>query len=165
MWRFVQDNSRNRKVAALAAPVCESCAVELYLVEVHGSSSRTTVLVVIDAPDGVSIDDCQRVSRSLSAALDVDEPFPGAFDLEVSSPGLNRRLRDLDDARLALGKDVRVDTKTLSEGRRRFVGKLLEVVDDQLVIEVDGTAYAIEADNVRRANLEYALQSPRPKKT
>ncbi|MDP8221888.1 MAG: ribosome maturation factor RimP [Candidatus Lernaella stagnicola] len=154
MWRFIPASPRTKKLVDMARAACEATGVDLYYVEVNGGR-RGRVFVVIDAVDGVSIDDCQRVSRSLSAALDVDAPFARSFLLEVSSPGVDRRLRDLDDLTAMVGKTVQLETKEPRDGQRKFVGSLREVIGETLRIEIDGKVHEIDADQVRKANLVF----------
>lgn len=97
--------------------------------------------------------DCERVSRDLSAALDVSDAIPHAYHLEVSSPGLDRPLRrECDFARFA-GQKARIRTVGAIEGRRNFVGTLRTAAAGLVEIECDGRAYALPVDLVARANL------------
>src|SRR2546423_5293931 len=80
------------KVRQLAAPLAAQEGLELVDVEIGGGHGRQTLRLFIDRPGGVSLDDCTSVSRALSTALDVEDPIQGAYDLEVSSPGLDRPL-------------------------------------------------------------------------
>lgn len=110
------------KLARLAA----SEGVELVAVEVGGGARRPVVRLVLDRPDGgVSLDDCERVSRQASVLLDVADPFPGPFTLEVTSPGLDRKLyRQIDFDRFA-GQPVRVRMRPGWPGPRLVTGVLL----------------------------------------
>jgi ribosome maturation factor RimP len=158
LWRFFYDSPKGRKIAELVRPVCQACGVELYMVEVHQRRMGGVVKVVIDAPDGVTIQNCQRVSRGLSAALEVEDPITGAYTLEVSSPGVDRRLRDLDDVRAVIGENIRIETHEPVSERRKFFGKLLEVQEEALLIEVDGQTYEVDADNVRKAQFVFDFE-------
>jgi ribosome maturation factor RimP len=154
-WQFCRETPIAAKVRELAEPVCASCGVDLFLVEVLGGRGRVLIRVMIDAIDGVDVEDCAKVSQRLSAALDVAEPLRGPYNLEVSSPGLDRPLRNLADARKAIGANVRVETGEPVDGRRRFFGKLLEVSEAAMVVEVDSRRCVVPADRVRKANLVY----------
>jgi ribosome maturation factor RimP len=158
-WQFCRVSPLSRRIAELAGPVCEACGVDLYLVEVVQGQSRSLVRVTIDAIDGVDVNDCAKVSQRLSAALDVEDPIKGRYNLEVSSPGLDRPLRHLDDARRYVGQKARVETGEPVSGRRRFVGILSEVGEDWLDITVDGKRFRVSADGVRKANLVYEFPS------
>lgn len=108
---------------------------------------------------GVDVDDCAFVSRRVGTWLDEEveagrDPMPGAFRLEVSSPGLFRPLAKPAHYEAAVGERVRVKTREKLEGRRVFVGTLTAVEEGRLTIDVDGTPYAVPVDAVARANLE-----------
>jgi ribosome maturation factor RimP len=159
-WEFVQETPLTRRIRELAEPVCASCGVDLYLVEAWPNRPHSLVRVLIDAIGGVTIDDCTNVSRKLSAVLDVEDPLPGSYRLEVSSPGIERPLRGLDDARRHVGQRIHVETNAPVQNRRRFTGNLQEVESSALVVEVDGTAYRLPADQVRKAHLVHDFQPP-----
>jgi len=153
---FFRTTTLSKKIAALAEPVCTACGVDLYLVEVLGDRAhgKTRVRVVIDALDGVGIDDCAKVSRQLSAVLDVEDPIKGAYNLEVSSPGLDRPLRNLDDVRGVIGKMIYLETREAIEGRRHFTGRVEDVLTDAIAIQVDGRLFHIPASAVNQAKLQ-----------
>lgn len=158
-WPFVRETKISRRIRELAEPVCAACGVDLYLVETQESSGRPRVTVMIDALDGVSIDDCTKVSRQLSAVLDVADPIPGGYTLEVSSPGVDRRLRNLDDAAALIDRKIKVTVKEPIEGRRHFSGLLKQVVNQSLVMEVDGRLVELPAADIRRAHLVYDFEN------
>jgi ribosome maturation factor RimP len=157
-WQFFRETPVSKKIRELAEPVCASCGVDLFVVEVTQGRGRAVIRVMIDAIGGVDVEDCAKVSQRLSAALDVNEPIRGPYNLEVSSPGLDRPIRHLADAQQAIGAKVRIETGEPVEGRRRFFGKLLEVVEDAMVVEVDGRRYVMPASQVRKANLVYEFE-------
>lgn len=106
---------------------------------------------------GVSLDDCSNFSRIVSAALDVEDPVQGAYDLEVSSPGLDRPLRKPEHFRKYAGQKVRVKTYAPLEtaaGRKSFTGKLLGLFGDQVRIDVDGAVFDVPLAQISKANLE-----------
>jgi len=158
-WPFVRETKISRRVRELAEPVCAACGVDLYLVEAQESSGRPKVTVMIDALDGVSIDDCTKVSRQLSTVLDVADPIPGGYTLEVSSPGVDRRLRNLEDAAAVVDRKIKVTVREPIEGRRHFSGLLKEVVNQALVMEVDGRRFELPAADIRRAHLVYDFEN------
>src|SRR5207248_428226 len=101
------------KVRAIAAPVAAGEGLELVDVELAGAGGRTTLRLYIDRKGGVSLDDCTSVSRAVSAALDVEDPIDGAYDLEVSSPGLDPPLRTPEHLQKLAGDEVRGALKPL----------------------------------------------------
>lgn len=112
-------------VRRVAAPVVEGHGLSLIGVELAQEGARAVLWIYIDGPNGVTIDDCARVSPELSAALDVEDPLPGAYELRVSSPGLDRPLMSDADFRRFVGREVQVQLSTPISGRRRFTGTIL----------------------------------------
>jgi ribosome maturation factor RimP len=137
----------------LLEPGVMALGFELVDVEVAGQGSRTTLRVYIDGPEGVTVDDCADVSRQLSAILDVEDPMPGQYLLEVSSPGLDRPLVKPADFRRFIGEEVKVQLHAPLNGRRRFKGRLLDVTDATVVVEVDKERFELAVDAMERARL------------
>ena len=109
--------------------------------------------VYIDRAEGVGLDDCERVSRQLSAFLDVEAPLPGSYALEVSSPGLDRPLRTADHFERFAGHEAKIRLDVPLEGRRNFKGKLCGVEEAEIVIAVDGQAWRLPLADVASAHL------------
>jgi len=109
--------------------------------------------VYIDKPDGIGIQDCERVSRQLGSLLDVENPIAGEYTLEVSSPGLDRPLYELDQFRQFVGSDINLRLRTAFEGRRKFQGRLVAVEKDEIVIVVDDHEYLFPHAGVERASV------------
>jgi ribosome maturation factor RimP len=119
------------RIRELFQPTLDFLGYELYDLALTGTGGHTTLRVRIDRPQGVSLDDCERVSKSLSALLDQADPLPTRYDLEVSSPGAERPLRNLDEYRRFVGKRANVryragDSEQVAEGR-------LTAVSDQMI--------------------------------
>jgi ribosome maturation factor RimP len=136
----------------LIAPTVESMGFELVGVEFKGGQ-HALLRLYIDAEDGVSVDDCALVSHQVSGLLDVEDPIPGQYDLEVSSPGLDRPLFRAEDYARFAGQRVRVRTDVPVLGRRNFSGLLQGLEGDQVIVEVDGEAYALPLDQIEQARL------------
>ncbi len=130
-------------------PAVAALNYELVELEFHGGVLR----IYIDRPEGVTLDDCQKVSQQLSAVLDVEDPIPGAYTLEVSSPGLDRPLRKPADFRQRTGQRVRIELLLPLNGRRRFTGTLRGVETDELLIEVDATLVRLPFAQIGKARL------------
>jgi ribosome maturation factor RimP len=159
----MNSNQHLAKLRQVAAPVCAAHGVAL--VDARFSSEHGLVLkVLIERPDadvksgaGVSLHDCQQVSRDLSTALDVAEGLApeGAYRLEVGSPGLDRPLFSLTDFARFAGQPVRVQAHAPVDGRRRFSGTLLGVEGDAVKIEQDGQVFLVPHEEIAKANLVY----------
>ncbi len=141
------------RLRAMLAPGAEALGFELVDVELVGSPQHPTVRVYIDSPRGVTVDDCADVSHQLSAILDVEDPIPGSYTLEVSSPGLDRPLVRPEDFRRFRGELVRLRTFAPLEGRRNFKGVIVDVTAEHVVVEADRTRWRVAFGDIERARL------------
>ncbi|TAN49451.1 MAG: ribosome maturation factor RimP [Methylococcaceae bacterium] len=114
---------------------------------------RRILRVYIDHPDGITVHDCSDVSYQVSGVLDVEEPISGHYNLEVSSPGLDRPLFKLEHFVQFVGSEVRVHLRQAIDGRRNFKGLLLSSDGGQVTINVDGESYTIPYDSIETARL------------
>ena len=121
-------------MTGLLKPVLDDLGIELYCVQISGGKGRGLLRVFIEKEGGVSIDDCQRVSREFEAVLDVEDPMQGPFTLEVSSPGLDRPLNRPEDFKRFAGETARVVTLESVENQKYFAGKILEAGDDEIIM-------------------------------
>jgi ribosome maturation factor RimP len=138
----------------LFEPVVESMGYELVGVEFEGAGGHGTLRVYIDREQGVSLDDCAAISHQISGILDVEEPIKQAFDLEISSPGIDRPLFKLADFERFAGRTAKIKLAVDLEGRKNFKGRLQGVADARMVIiEVDGEAFYLPFADIARANL------------
>ncbi len=140
-------------ILASVEPVVRGMGYELVGAEYGGGRGNGRLRVYIDTPDGVTVDDCAAVSEQLSAALDVDDPVPDAYVLEVSSPGINRPLFSRADFERFRGERVFVRLEEALDGRKRFKGRLMEVADDAVAVEVDGHLWHLPLGAVEQAHL------------
>ena len=131
----------------------QALGFELVDAEISGGRQHQTLRVYIDGPRGVTVDDCADVSRQLSAILDVEDPFPGSYTLEVSSPGLDRPLVTPADFRRFQGELVRVRLLNALDGRRNFTGRLIDSTDEGVVVEVDRERFSLPYASIERARL------------
>ncbi len=146
----------------IAARVAATHGLEIFDIQYRRESGGMVVRVRLDRPgpaataeDGVSVDDCARVSREMSAILDVEDLIPAAYILEVSSPGLDRPLRGKDDYRRFAGRQAKLVMRERVDGQTFFRGRLGGVDDDQVVVETgDGRRHLVPIGSITRANLE-----------
>ncbi len=138
----------------LIEPVIEDMGYELVLVEMTGDSSGGQILrAYIDAPGGILLEDCEQVSKQVSAMLDVEDPIKGEYSLEVSSPGLERPLVKPEHFIRFRGSRVKVLTRSAHLGRRRFTGLLTEAGEQTFCVDVDGEDYELPYSDIDKANL------------
>ncbi|WP_440683790.1 ribosome maturation factor RimP [Cysteiniphilum halobium] len=129
------------RLKALIAPEIESLGFILWGIEMDAYSADTgsmTLRIFIDHEEGISIDDCQEVSRAVGAILDVEDPITGAYALEVSSPGVNRRVFNAVQAKALEGFEVKVQLHQATENnRRRFKGVIILVTNDEVLVKTE----------------------------
>jgi ribosome maturation factor RimP len=131
----------------------EALGYELVDLELSSGRNHGTLRVFIDRQGGVGLEDCERVSREVSALLDVADPIPHAYTLEVSSPGFDRVLRTHAHFGRFVGQRVFVELKQPREGRRRYTGTLLAVDATGIALEVDKQRVAVAFDEIGKARL------------
>jgi len=141
-------------LTALFEPVIQSMGYELVGIEFQGSTQHGTLRVYIDHENGIGVDDCAAISRQVSAILDVEEPIQQAYDLEVSSPGINRPLFKVRDYEQFSGHCARIKMAVPLDGRKNFKGVLQGVTDSKSVqIMVDNEDYELPISDIAKANL------------
>ncbi len=134
---------------------------DLWGYEYRPQQESALLRIFIDSDNGITVDDCGRVSNQLSAALDVEDLIPVAYILEVSSPGMDRVLFIPAHYARYLGKQIKVRTRLPVEKRRNFVGKLLAADDDNISMQVEGNTYEIPYDVIDRARLVLDIRPQR----
>ena len=137
----------------LLEPSIERLGYELADLEVKLGGKNGVVRVFIDHPDGIGLDDCEKVSLAVSALLDVEDPLPGQYNLEVSSPGLDRKLTKVEHFQRFKGEIVKVQMRFPIEGRKRFRGTLMSSDDENIVVEVDGESHSLPMATIDIARL------------
>ncbi len=120
---------------------------------ISGNARRYVLRVFVDRPTGISIGECAKLSRDLADVLDTHDPIETSYTLEVSSPGLTRPLKKRRDYERALGKDIRVITRSGID----HTGKLTTVEDASIGLEIDGETVEIALDDVTKANLHFKI--------
>jgi ribosome maturation factor RimP len=144
------EEDRIERIEEIVTPVVRDHGLELVDLEWRAHGPRGLLRVYVDKPGGVGIRDCERVSREIGDVLDVSDVIEHRYDLEVSSPGLDRPLRKEREYRWAVGKRVKC---WVAEGSD-VTGRLVAVTDDRLVVDVEGVAHEVPRSQVRKARLE-----------
>lgn len=125
------------RISEAVSPILWTLGLELVDVVCVGQGPRSVVRIFIDKSDGVTLDDCERAHKALGPALDVADPFPHAYTLEVSSPGLDRPFKRIQDYRRAVGKRVSLKLREPLAGQWRLVGTLTDVADKTVTLDVN----------------------------
>lgn len=141
----------------LLEPVVEQLGFELADIEVRLGGQDGLLRLYIDKDGGIDVEDCQSVSRQVSAILDVEDPLPGNYTLEVSSPGLDRTLTKPAHFQRFMGEDIRVKLRFPLEGRRNFRGALKSANDENIEVEVDGESHSLSLATIESARLVPSL--------
>ncbi len=143
----------DRRLAEIVSPTIEDMGFELVRIRLM-SGKRTTLQIMTERPDGgIEVEDCAKISRAVSAILDVEDPISGEFNLEVSSPGIDRPLTRLKDFERYEGYEVKIDASELIDGRRRFKGVLQGVEDNEVLIEIQEGTIGLDFDLIADAKL------------
>jgi ribosome maturation factor RimP len=145
-----------QKVSRLAEQVADEQGVELFDIELLGKG-KLLVRTIIDKKDGITLDDCERFSKSFEAVLDVENLIHGPYTIEVSSPGLDRPLRHLDDFIKNKGKLARIVTKEKIADQNFFVGRIGEISDGSIRVLMNDRELIISFDEISKARLEIEL--------
>jgi ribosome maturation factor RimP len=145
------------QLSELLEPVVSGLGYELWELEYSpragGGLLRVYIDTLVDSPQGISLDDCEKVSRKVSETLDVADPIPGQYTLEVSSPGLDRVLRTRAHFQRFAGERVRLEMMQPIAGRKRFSGRLLDVGESEITLELEGGRVNLPIDDIHRARL------------
>ncbi len=146
------------RVRELAAPILEDLGLELFDLAFKKAGGHQILRVFIDKKGGVTLDDCQRASREISALLDVKDIVPGSYSLEVSSPGINRPIRNEQEFQQYQGNKIKVRLFTTISDQKTFIGINRGVERDTLRLEISpGREVRIPVHEVAKANLEVDL--------
>ena len=142
-----------RELIELLEPALRTLGYELVDLDVRVGRNGLLRLFIDKAPEQVTLADCEFVSEQIGAFLDVEDPLPGNYTLEVSSPGLDRRLRTPEHFARFVGEEVKVELAIPKQGRRRFRGLLKGVEADRIELEVDATTWFFDVGEIAIARL------------
>ncbi|WP_199609187.1 ribosome maturation factor RimP [Flocculibacter collagenilyticus] len=137
----------------LFAPSIEALGFELLGIEFVRAGKNSTLRIYIESENGITVDDCAAVSHQVSGIMDVEDPISTEYFLEVSSPGADRPLFNLDHYKKAIDETITLRLVVPQDGRRKFKGKLCSVENDAITMEVDGKEYNLMISNIDKANI------------
>ena len=142
-----------QKLTDMLRPAVVETGKELLGIEYISAGNNSVLRLFIDHENGINVDDCAEVSRQVGAILDVEDPISSEYNLEVSSPGVDRPLFELSHFQAVIGETVNVRLSMPLNGRRKFKGTLAAIENDTLIVTVDGIDYELVINNVDKANL------------
>jgi len=143
----------NIELKALIEPVVTGLGYELWGLEQVANGRQTLLKVYIDAADGIEVDDCAKVSRQISGVLEVEDPIRGNYTLEVSSPGMDRRLYTLAQFDAFKGARVKLTLSRPFNGKRRFNGLLCGIEGDEVVVRMGEEELLFPVEQIDKANV------------
>lgn len=145
--------AKEQQLQAMLAPTITGLGYEFWGLEYLTHGRQAVLRVFIDSPNGIGVEDCATVSRQVSAVLDVEDPIPVEYTLEVSSPGMDRPLFTLDQYTRNVGELIKLRLRAPFEGRRNFSGQLTSIEGDEIVIVVDEHEYLLPIELIDKANI------------
>jgi len=151
----LNDDDVLAKIRQIVEPILVSEGIELVDIEYRREAGGRVLRLIIDHEGGVTLDDCASVSREIGKNLDVEDILPGPYNLEVSSPGLNRPLKKESDFHRFTNQLIKVKTAFAIDEKKTFRGKLVSCRDGLVEIESDCSVVQIPLDHIVKANLEY----------
>jgi len=141
------------KLKEIIAPIIKDLNYEFYYIEYIIEAGENYLRIYIDSPDGISLEDCEKVSRKISATLDEFDPIPDAYFLEVSSPGMERGLYTDEHLHKYIGYDVFIKFSKLYEGKKNLKGKLIHYDLENISIEYEGLNISVPRNVISSVNL------------
>ncbi|HPF74058.1 MAG: ribosome maturation factor RimP [Rhodanobacteraceae bacterium] len=172
--------NRTDELQELLAPAVADLGLELLGVEWHPAAEHSLLRLYIDVapggdgveegPRGVTVEDCEAVSREVEAVLDINDPIPGRYQLEVSSPGIDRPLFSAEQFARHVGETVKLQLRLPIEGRRRFQGRIhtVDVEEQRIVLDVEEGELILSHDSIEKARIVPDLVAlglaPQPKR-
>ncbi|MBD9426676.1 MULTISPECIES: ribosome maturation factor RimP [unclassified Pseudomonas] len=146
-------SSKLEQLQAMLAPVIESLGYQCWGIEFISQGRHSLLRVYIDHANGILIEDCEAVSRQVSAVLDVEDPISSEYTLEVSSPGMDRPLFTIEQFAKHVGEQVKIKLRSPFDGRRNFQGLLRGVEEQDVVVLVDDHEFLLPIDLIDKANI------------
>lgn len=144
-----------KKLMETIEPIVAALNYELYHLEYVKEAGEYYLRIYIDSENGISFEDCEKISRRISEALDVDDPIEEAYYLEVSSPGIERGLYTDKHLEKFIGSDVNVKLNKLLEGKKALTGKLVRFDAESITFETEGAEVSIPRDIIKSVNISF----------
>ncbi|NLM50804.1 MAG: ribosome maturation factor RimP [Clostridiaceae bacterium] len=142
-------------VSKIAEEICAKEGMELYDVEYKKEGNDYFLRIYIDKPGGVSIDDCEKISKIIDPILDEKDPIKEAYYLEVSSPGIERHLRKPEHFQKAIGQEIDIKLFSPIDKKKHLTGTLLSYNGNILTLDSEGKTYEIEKDKISQARIAF----------
>lgn len=148
-------NSSVTLITELIDTTIQALGLDLWGVELLQQGKYSLLRIYIEREEGVTIEDCEKVSRQVSALLDVEDPIAGEYTLEVSSPGMDRPLFLIEQYSQYVGSEVDLKLRRSLDGRRKFKGQIIKVSGDIVGLLVDGSEFDLEFSDIEKASIVF----------
>ncbi len=142
-------------ITELIEPTVLAMGLQLWGIDLSQRGKYSILRIYIEREEGVTITDCEKVSRQVSAILDMEDPIAGEYTLEVSSPGLDRPLFTSEQFGRFIGSDVKVRLHHPVDGRRKLNGSIENVSGDEIMLSVDGEGFRLQHTDIEKANVVF----------
>ena len=142
-------------ITELIDTTIQALGLDLWGVELLQQGKYSLLRIYIEREEGVTIEDCEKVSRQVSALLDVEDPIAGEYTLEVSSPGMDRPLFSIEHYSKYVGSEVDLKLRRPIDGRRKFKGQIIKVSGDIVGLLVDGSEHDLEFSDIEKASIVF----------
>ena len=148
-------NSSVTLITELIDTTIQALGLDLWGVELLQQGKYSLLRIYIEREEGVTIEDCEKVSRQVSALMDVEDPIAGEYTLEVSSPGLDRPLFRIEHYSQYVGSEVDLKLRRPLDGRRKFKGQIIKVSEGIVGLLVEGFEYDLELSDIEKASIVF----------
>lgn len=145
--------AKKDQLIEIIQPVVTGMGFIFWGIEYQASGKHSLLRVFIDHADGILVDQCAEVSRQISAVMDVEDPISSEYSLEVSSPGMDRPLFTLEQFEAYTGATAQIRLNVPLDNRRKFVGMLKGVENDEVVLECEGSEYVLPIETIDKAQV------------
>jgi ribosome maturation factor RimP len=154
---MVSERETIEKIERILTPILEEDCLELIDIEFRPSGKRWLLRVYIEKDGGVTISDCEKVNRELGRTLDVEDIIEHPYTLEVSSPGLTRPLKNVNDFNRYKGKQCRIITSKPLQERNEFSGEIIRITEDEVEIKGKIGVFTIPICDIKKAHLDFGI--------
>ena len=142
-----------RRIHDLIEPTIQALGLELWACELHQNNNHALLRVYIDRESGVTLDDCTQASREIGAILDVEDPIKNRYELEISSPGLNRTLFTLSHFQKYIGSEVKIKLRSAISNRKQFEARIEKIENDSVFLVVENEIISVTLGEIQKANV------------
>lgn len=150
--------AKEKSLLEALEPRAQQEGVEIVTIEITGAKKSPTIRVYVDSPEGASFDVLASTQAWVNDIMDEIDPFPGAYTLEVSSPGIDRPLRTVEHFERFVGDTAVVKMSSAESGRSNWTGVLAGVVDECVLLEVDGERVSLPLSNIKKAHIKGVIE-------